>query len=82
MTQANYQISVNFEQILSLVNQLSINDKIRLTKELEKETLTAIEIKPRRSLLGICANLGKAPSTEDIDQLRQEMWSNFAGEDI
>jgi hypothetical protein len=82
MTQANYQISVNFEQILSLVNQLSADDKIRLFRKLEKENLTKIQVTPRRSLLGLCKTLGQAPSEEDIDEIRQEMWSNFAGDDF
>ncbi len=33
-----YQISLNFEQILELVKQLPPVDKLRLSKELEKET--------------------------------------------
>ena len=33
-----YQISLNFEQILELVQQLSPAEKLRLSKELEKET--------------------------------------------
>ena len=33
-----YQISLNFEQILELVKQLPPADKLRLSKELEKET--------------------------------------------
>ena len=33
-----YQISLNFEQILELVQQLPSADKLRLSKELEKET--------------------------------------------
>ena len=33
-----YQISLNFEQILELVQQLPPADKLRLSKELEKET--------------------------------------------
>jgi hypothetical protein len=39
MTQATYQLSLDFEQILTLVKQLPSADKIRLSKELEKETL-------------------------------------------
>ena len=31
----------------------------------------------RRSILGLCADLGPAPSAEDIDQARREMWSTF-----
>lgn len=33
-----YQISLNFEQILELVKQLPPADKLRLSKELEKES--------------------------------------------
>jgi len=33
-----YQISLNFEQILELVQQLPLVDKLRLSQELEKET--------------------------------------------
>ena len=33
-----YQISLNFEQILELVQQLPPAEKLRLSKELEKET--------------------------------------------
>ena len=33
------QIDITYDQILTLVKQLPINDKIKLTKELEKEGL-------------------------------------------
>ena len=33
-----YQIYLNFEQILELVQQLPLVDKLRLSQELEKET--------------------------------------------
>lgn len=36
-----YQISLNFEQILELVKQLPPADKLRLSKEIEKETLNS-----------------------------------------
>ena len=38
MTLNTYQISLNFEQVLELVKQLPQADKLRLSKELEKET--------------------------------------------
>jgi len=44
--------------------------------------LIPTEIKPRRSLWGICADLGQAPSAEDIDQVRQEIGLGFEREDI
>ena len=39
MIQKSYQATLNFDQILDLVKQLPRNDKIRLSKELEKDTL-------------------------------------------
>ena len=33
-----YQLPLNFEQILGLVKQLPIEDKLRLTKEIEQDT--------------------------------------------
>ena len=39
MTTNTYQISLNFEQILELVKQLPPEDKMRLSKELAKETV-------------------------------------------
>lgn len=37
---------------------------------------------PRKSMLGILAHLGSAPSAEDIDEVRREVWKNFPREDI
>ena len=39
MIQKSYQATLNFDQILDLVKQLPRNDKILLSKELEKDTL-------------------------------------------
>jgi chorismate-pyruvate lyase len=39
MIQKSYQPTLNFDQILDLVKQLPRNDKILLSKELEKDTL-------------------------------------------
>ncbi|MBW4682641.1 MAG: hypothetical protein KME19_21485 [Microcoleus vaginatus WJT46-NPBG5] len=39
MTHANYQLSLNFEQVLALVKQLPYAEKLQLSQELEKETL-------------------------------------------
>lgn len=38
--------------------------------------------KPRRSVMGLCADLGINISAEDIDEARREMWGNFPREDI
>jgi len=36
----------------------------------------------RRSILGLCADLGPAPSAEEIDDTRREMWSKFPRDDV
>lgn len=38
--------------------------------------------KPFRSVKGILAGRGIAISSEDIDEVRQEMWKDFPREDI
>lgn len=37
---------------------------------------------PTKSLLGIVADPGPAPSEEDIAEIRREMWGNVPREDI
>lgn len=37
---------------------------------------------PRTSVHGILSHLGPAPSAEEIDEVRREMWANFPREDI
>ncbi|MBN2009442.1 hypothetical protein JW960_08870 [candidate division KSB1 bacterium] len=39
MSTSTYKISLNYDQILQVVRQLSPREKIRLTKELAKETI-------------------------------------------
>lgn len=37
---------------------------------------------PSRPLIGLCADLGSAPSAAEIDQARREMWASFPRDDI
>jgi hypothetical protein len=66
---------VTLEEALDLVKQLSPVDKARLIErivpDIERE-LMATPPAPRKSLWGLCANLGPAPSAEEIDQARRE----------
>jgi hypothetical protein len=63
---------------------LSPVDKVRLVEQimttLERDLMQSSK-KPKRSLYGIWADLGPAPSAEDIDEARREMWANFPRED-
>lgn len=38
--------------------------------------------RPRRSVKGLCADLGIDITEADIDEARREMWGNFPREDI
>jgi len=73
------------EQVVSLARQLPPVEKIRLIErmvpEIERDMLGQRPLK-RKSLLGLCADLGPAPSVEDIDEIRHEMWAGFPREDI
>ncbi len=83
MTTAN----ITFEQVLNLAQLLKPSDQARLISHLAEvieNTFEAQEISPaaRRPLRGILADLGPAPSAEDIDEARREMWGNFPRDDF
>ena len=77
--------AATLEQVVSLARQLPPVEKVRLIErmvpEIERDILGQRPLK-RRSLLGLCADLGPAPSTEDIEEIRREMWAGFPREDI
>jgi hypothetical protein len=81
----NTAAEVTLDQVLALAQRLPPADQARLVERLAPvlvQALTEGGPKPRRSLLGIAADLGPAPSAEEIDQARREMWGNFPREDI
>lgn len=66
------QIDLSFDQILSMVKQLSREQKIRLTKELEKE---AIDIKLSRLLKTFrTKELDQKTINEEVENVRQEIY--------
>jgi hypothetical protein len=74
---------ITFEQVLALAQRLQPIDQARLIARLipvmEKfldhvDTSTS----PRMPLRGLLADLGPAPSAEDIVEVQQEMWASFA----
>jgi hypothetical protein len=76
---------VTLEEVLNQVRQLSLVDKVRLIErvapEIERELVTDQPI-PRKSLWGLCADLGAAPSAHEIEQARLEEWANFPRDDF
>ncbi len=66
------QINLTFEQILSMVKQLPSNQKIKLSKELEKE---AIDSKLTRLLKTFrTKELDLNTITEEVESVRQEIY--------
>lgn len=60
---------VNLQEVLQLAKQLSSLDKMRLIQQIApdiEQELMVSNNKPRKSLWGLCADLGPAPSAEDI----------------
>lgn len=73
------------EEILTLINALPLEDRVKLieriaagvTYDLTGKETTAQKVKPTKSLLGLLADLGPAPTAEDIDEVRREMWGGY-----
>ena len=66
------QVDITFEQLLSMVKQLPRQQKIKLTKELEKE---AVDIKLSRLLKLFSTNdLDLTTITEEVESVRQEIY--------
>ena len=77
------EAAVTLEQVVSLARRLSPLEKIRLIERIVPDIERDMRPQePLRSLLGLCADLGPAPSAEDIDEIRREMWADFHREDI
>ena len=78
-------MSVLFDEVVVQALQLSPAEKLklveRLAADLEKDFAAQAPV-PRPSLYGALADLGAAPSAEDIDDARREAWANFPREDI
>lgn len=66
------QIDITFEQILSMVRQLPIQQKVKLTKELEKE---AIDSKLSRLLTTFkTKDLDLKTINKEVESVRQEIY--------
>ena len=79
------EAKVSLKQVLELARQLSAVERPRLVElvipDLEV-TLAAASKKPLRASYGVLAHLGPAPSAEEIDEARREMWGKFPRDDI
>jgi hypothetical protein len=76
---------MNYERVISLVRELPAPDQERLIEEIRaslRRERSESHKQPLPSLYGTFADLGSAPSSEDIDEARREMWGNFPREDV
>ncbi len=78
---------VTFEQVFSLAQQLRLKDQVRLIARLApkvewmlEEAESATQVLTRKPLRGLLADLGPAPSAEEIDEVQHEMWATFGQE--
>ena len=74
-----------FNQAVEMVSKLSPLAQMKIIqKVIENLEATVMETDstPRKNWYGFLADLGSAPSTDDIDETRREMWANFPREDI
>jgi hypothetical protein len=74
-------VDMLFEQAKHLSPKEKAELVMRLSELLQTEIPESSK-KQRKSLRGILSDLGPAPSAEDIDEVRREMWKNFPREDI
>lgn len=79
-------VTSQFDRIAAQVEQLSTQEKFqlmgRIMNKLEDDLVQDAENKPKRSLYGLCADLGPAPSADDIDEVRRDMLAGFPRDDI
>ncbi len=74
---------VDLDEVLAFATRLSAVDKVRLIESLAPQIKQElVHATQRKSLLGLCADLGPAPSAEEIDAARREAWGNFPRGDI
>lgn len=81
MAQTNRRVTL--EEVLHLVRQLPPLEQVRLIERVAPEIERALEAAPSApgvSLLGLVKDLGPAPSAEEIDAVRREVWADFPGE--
>jgi hypothetical protein len=77
--------TMTVDDLIERAKHLSALDKLRLVEELipdVKATIAQAPPTPLKSLHGALADLGPAPSAEEIDDMRREIFQNFPRDDI
>lgn len=86
-TRATTTAEITFDHVLDLAQQLRPIDQARLVARLAPKMESLLDQvepmtipQPRQALRGLLANLGPAPSAEEIDEAQHEMWATFGQE--
>jgi hypothetical protein len=69
-----------YDTVIDLVRRLSLAERVRLIALIASSLVEEEATPPIQSLRGLLS--GDAPSANEIDEARREMWSNFPREDI
>jgi hypothetical protein len=69
-----------------MLRQLPLRERLKViaqvVSESERELPSEPAARPKKSLYGMLADQGPAPSAEEIDEARREAWANFPRDDI
>jgi len=71
---------MTFEQIVALAKQLNPVEKLRLVERVIPDLEALVQggqLPKSASLYGSLADLGRAPSAGDIEDIRRDMFQNF-----
>jgi len=76
--------NVTLEQAIKFLRQLPARERLKILVEeiAEVERETPETSAPVDSLEGLLEAYGPAPTAEEIDEARREMWGNFPRDDI
>jgi len=76
---------MNLDLLIPSLMALPARDKLRLIEQLastlQNDLGSPLPVS-QHSLYGLLADLGQAPSAEEIDQVRHEVWADFPRRDI
>jgi hypothetical protein len=71
------------EQIIQTLEQLTPEQQNSILQQIKRYVPDKVGGHvPKIAPYGALKDLGQAPSAEDIDEARREMWANFPREDI
>ncbi len=69
-----------YDTVIDLARRLSPAERARLIAQIASTLIEEQATPPIQSLRGLLS--GIAPSADEIDEARREMWSNFPREDV